>query len=69
MMFRDGKLNYHVYMRSNDVVFGYNNDKAWADYVHDLAAKDLGVEKGVMYWNAASLHVYPRHHHLVVQKP
>ena len=68
MMFRDGKLNYHVYMRSNDVVYGYNNDKAWADYVHGLAAKDLGVEKGIMYWNAASLHVYPRHHHLVVQK-
>lgn len=66
IMFRDGKLNYHVFMRSNDVIFGYNNDKAWADYIHQLAADDLGVEKGVMYWNAASLHVYPRHHQLVV---
>ena len=61
LMIRDGKLNYHVIMRSNDVVFGYPNDKAWADYVWKMAAKDLGVELGTMYWNATSLHVYPRH--------
>ena len=66
LMIRDGKLNYHVYMRSNDVIFGYNNDKAWADYVWQRAAHDLGVAKGTMYWNAASLHVYPRHRHLVI---
>ena len=65
LMIREGKLNYHVYMRSNDVVFGYNNDKAWADYVWHRAAVELGVPTGVMYWNAASLHVYPRHRHLV----
>lgn len=66
LMFRDGKLHYHVYMRSNDVIFGYKNDKAYADYVHKLAAKDLDVEVGTMYWNATSLHVYPHHHRLVV---
>ena len=65
LMIRNGKLNYHVYMRSNDAVFGYNNDKAWADYVWKLASDDLGVPLGTMYWNAASLHVYPRHRHLV----
>ena len=65
LMVRDGELNYLVYMRSNDVVFGYNNDKAWADYVWTKAAEELGIPLGRMYWNAASLHVYPRHHLLV----
>ena len=65
LMLRDGKLDYLVFMRSNDVVFGYRNDKAWADYVHQRAADELGVELGTMYWNAASLHVYPRHRKLI----
>lgn len=65
IMIRDGKLHYHVYMRSNDAVFGYKNDKAWADYVHQRAASKLCVPMGNMYWNAASLHIYPQHRKLV----
>ena len=52
-------------MRSNDAVFGYKNDKAWADYVHQRASTKLCVPMGNMYWNAASLHVYPQHRELV----
>lgn len=54
-----------VRMRSNDVVFGYKNDKAWQDYVHASLAGDLGVKLGQMIWHAGSLHVYERHWNLV----
>lgn len=70
LMIRNGHLHYIVSMRSNDAVFGYKNDKAWHDYVFNMALKDLlktypELKKGVMYWNAGSLHVYPRHFHLI----
>lgn len=40
---RDGKLHMVSQMRSNDVVFGYKNDYAWAQYLMD---------KMVSKWNA-----------------
>ena len=60
------KLDYIVFMRSNDAIFGYNSDKAWHDHVltkmvDDLNLMGLSVIKGDMIWNAASLHVYERH--------
>lgn len=63
-------LIYIVNMRSNDAIFGYKNDKAWHDYVFDLAHQELiklypKLSKGPMIWNANSLHVYPRHLQLV----
>ena len=54
-------LDASVYMRSNDAVFGFNNDYAWQRYVQKRLAHDLGVEPGRMIWNAGSLHVYKRH--------
>lgn len=62
---RNGKLNAHVSMRSNDVVFGYKNDKFWQDYVHSTLAEDLGVEVGQMIWTVTSLHIYERHFNLI----
>jgi thymidylate synthase len=67
---RDGLLCHFVYMRSNDAIFGYRGDWAWQNFVHDLALDEVKkqypeVEKGPMMWNAASLHVYPRHFDLV----
>lgn len=62
---RDGKLIADVRMRSNDVVFGYKNDKAWQDHVHKQLAEDLDVPVGPMIWHAGSLHVYERHWNLV----
>lgn len=59
------KLDAHVYMRSNDAVFGYNNDVAWQKHVHTYLSQQLDVPKGELFWNAASLHVYPRHYHLL----
>ncbi len=62
---RNGELVADVRMRSNDVVFGYKNDKAWQDYVHAQLASDLSVPVGTMIWHAGSLHVYERHWDLV----
>jgi thymidylate synthase len=62
---RDGELIADVRMRSNDVVFGYKNDKAWQDHVHMQLASDLNVAVGPMIWHAGSLHVYERHWNLV----
>lgn len=62
---RDGKLVSHYIMRSNDSVFGYNNDYAWAKYVQEMLAKDLNVEVGDLIWTASSLHVYSRHFDLL----
>jgi len=63
---RDGKLLADVRMRSNDVVFGYKNDKSWQDYVHQQLAADLNLPVGSMIWHAGSLHVYERHWDLIV---
>ena len=68
---RDNKLITSVYMRSNDVVFGYNNDFAWQKYVRDKLLNDLETDTGIryepgpIYWNVGSLHIYERHFHLM----
>ena len=60
-MIRDNKLISHYIMRSNDAVFGANNDFAWAKHVQQTLANDLGVEVGDLIWTVSSLHVYERH--------
>lgn len=64
---RNFKLIADVRMRSNDVVFGYKNDKAWQDYVHHQLAQELHVEVGPMIWHAGSLHVYEKHWNLILK--
>ncbi len=69
-LIRDGKLETIVQMRSNDVVFGYRNDYAWQTYVRDSLLEDLNsfdreLQAGDIVWNAASLHVYARHYHVL----
>lgn len=70
LLIRNNMLHYIVYMRSNDAVYGYKGDRHWHDFVHDMTLSNLlgtyqNIEKGLMFWNAGSLHVYPRHFHLV----
>ena len=62
---RDGKLDSHYLMRSNDAVFGYNNDYAWAKHVQEKLANDLGVEVGELIWTASNFHVYERHFNFI----
>lgn len=69
LLIRKGKLEYHVNMRSNDVVYGFNNDLAWHKSVYSrcmqVLRKFYELEQTDIYWNACSLHVYPRHFHLL----
>jgi Straboviridae dCMP hydroxymethylase len=64
-LIRDEKLHAIVTMRSNDVVFGYKNDRAWQDHVLRQLADDVGIDPGDIIWQAGSLHVYERHFHLI----
>jgi thymidylate synthase len=67
---RDNKLHMVSQMRSNDVVFGYKNDYAWAQHLMDRAIDNLNEEghnltKGDLTWQVMNLHVYERHFDLV----
>lgn len=58
---RNNELISHYIMRSNDSVFGYDNDWHWAIHVQARLAKDLDVKVGDLIWTASNLHVYERH--------
>lgn len=60
-----GVLHAVVQMRSNDVVYGYKNDFAWQKHVLMLLCEELSLRPGYITWQAASLHIYPRHFHLL----
>lgn len=73
---RDGKLHMVSQMRSNDVVYGYKNDYAWAQYLMDKFVKSWNemeaiyskhgeITKGDLIWQVMNLHVYSRHFSLV----
>ena len=73
---RDGLLHMVSQMRSNDVVFGYKNDYAWAQYLMDkmvsrwnqmaeMTGEHESIEKGMLTWQVMNLHVYERHFNLV----
>jgi len=70
-LIRDNKLHAVVQMRSNDVVFGYKNDRYWQSVVQDRLLEDLNkkadekYQKGDIIWNVGSLHVYERHFDLL----
>ena len=68
---RDNQLHMVSSMRSNDVVFGYKNDYAWAQWLMDAFVNRYNIEtnssitKGNLIWQVANLHVYERHFNLV----
>jgi thymidylate synthase len=73
---RNGKLHMVSQMRSNDVVFGYKNDYAWAQYLMDKFVRMWNeleairsihgeITKGDLIWQVMNLHVYERHFNLV----
>jgi thymidylate synthase len=62
---RNGRLEVHVKMRSNDVRRGYRNDRAWAHHVQKKLLFDLNTTRtdellgeGDIMWTASSLHIY-----------
>ena len=62
-------LKYIVYMRSNDAVFGFDNDALWHQTVQIRLATKLAAKEAYgqdifcdnIIWNAGSLHIYNRH--------
>lgn len=69
---RDGALHMVSQMRSNDVVFGYKNDYAWARTLMERMIgryhMEVGGERlkmGTLTWQVMNLHVYERHFHLL----
>ena len=70
LLIRNGKLHHIVNMRSNDAIYGFKGDRFWQNTVHDLALSRLNntypdITKGNLYWNVGSLHIYPKHLHLI----
>jgi thymidylate synthase len=69
---RDNKLHMVSSMRSNDVIFGYRNDYAWAKFLmKDMVERynEITGEKivlGDLIWQVCNLHVYERHFNLIV---
>ena len=72
-LIRQDKVHAVVQMRSNDVVFGYKNDRAWQSEVLNRLVLDLNQKgdnnysAGDIIWNVGSLHVYERHFNLITQ--
>ena len=61
-MIRDEQLVAVVQMRSNDVVFGYNNDYAWQWYIANQLSDELKLKTWPkIIWHVGNLHVYERH--------
>ena len=60
-------LRYIVYQRSQDLVFGYDNDILWHDYIanklcHDISSKlACKVYPSYIECNIGSAHIYERH--------
>lgn len=62
---RDKKLYLHVFMRSNDLIFGLQYDLPAFTMIQEIIANTLGVELGNYNHTTASLHVYERHWELL----
>ena len=68
-LIRGNMLNAVVNMRSNDAVFGYNNDYAWQRTVLERLVEDYNENRkgnteimpGHIFWQTGSIHVYERH--------
>lgn len=75
---REQRLHCVVQMRSNDVIYGYNNDYAWQEEVLLRLTDDYNIAleanrtvdyapitAGEIVWQVQSLHVYEKHFDLV----
>ena len=54
----DEKLNMSVYMRSNDLWFGFCNDQYQFSMLQQRVATELGIEVGWYYHHAHNMHIY-----------
>ena len=54
----DNKLNMSVYMRSNDLWYGFCNDQYCFSMLQQMVAKDTNKELGWYYHHAHNMHIY-----------
>jgi thymidylate synthase len=69
-LIRNKKLEYIVYQRSADQIFGVINDFAWHSFIYqkmlcELNEKGLFINPGIIHYNAGSAHIYERHYQLL----
>lgn len=57
----DDKLNMSVYMRSNDLWFGFCNDQYCFSRLLKLIADELNLKVGWYYHHSTNMHIYERH--------
>lgn len=59
---RLGKLDLHVTIRSNDLIWGWSGINAFEwSALQEIVASILGVEMGSLHFSITSLHIYERH--------
>lgn len=68
----DNTFTYIVNMRSNDIIYGLQNDYSWHRYIYWRLFSALKVfypetKVGKIIWQANSLHVYEKHFDLIKQ--
>ena len=66
----DDELEYIVNMRSNDAIFGLQNDYCWHKHVYETLFREListypNLKRSKIHWNAGSMHLYERHFELL----
>lgn len=59
---RDGRLNLHVAVRSNDLMWGWSGINAFEwSVLQEIVASCLGVMVGTLTFSISSLHLYEHH--------
>jgi thymidylate synthase len=54
----DNRLNMSVYMRSNDIWYGFCNDQYQFASLQEMVAERLSIDVGWYYHHAHNLHLY-----------
>lgn len=61
-MSRLGKLDMHVFIRSNDLMWGWSGINAFEwSALQEIVASLLGIQIGYLHFSISSLHLYDRH--------
>jgi thymidylate synthase len=59
---RGGKLNLHVAIRSNDLMWGWSGINAFEwSVLQEIVASCLGIQMGTLTFSISSLHIYDKH--------
>jgi len=58
---RNGKLHLHTFMRSNDIIWGFQYDVFAFTLIQEIIANTLNIEVGGYTHTATSMHIYEKH--------